>query len=463
MSEIQTATDRFPNSPLLPSRLVHAAEDAFGAAVAGSFGAADSFALWVAVADGWILFFLWSMPLWDLTWRWNFFHVFHQRVNPQAIVGVVILFLNAIAIAYRSAWRRLPKRVLIFLGLATFSALVSFSSQALNELLRGLAGLTFFYTAGPLLARRSRFDRFAKLFLGATAVPVMLCFFQVAGIIPYDYWDWAQSGRIGRASGTYPTPLSLAYFLDIAFPLGLYIAYGRKQSPVARRWARIFLILASVALYFTYHRTSYFIVALQFCMFFVMTRKWKALRRTAVFLAIIALFSLGRLDSLYTPLWHSFSGNTSWESSHFMRGRGIEWYIYLSSYASSGPFHWVFGLGSSKIPEKFLGPLNAIGFKPEPHNDYIRILHSYGAVGLLLYLFILALLITRAFHLLRSQDEFARSLGVTAILILFAVMVQSMMIEMLYYPAGAWYLFAVGSAMFCVRPRPDTAPGRAAA
>ncbi|HEU5408279.1 MAG TPA: hypothetical protein VFU48_10965, partial [Nitrospira sp.] len=180
------------------------------------------------------------------------------------------------------------------------------------------------------------------------------------------------------------------------------------------------------------------------------SRRWKTLMRLGVILTLITLFSSARLGKLYAPLWQSLSGDTSWESGQFFRGRGLEWFVYLRSYESSGPFHWFFGTGSSAIEGRFLLPLELVKFKPEPHNDYIRILHSYGAVGLLSYLFVLALLIRKALHLLSLEDEFASSLGGITLLILSAVLVESSVDEVLFYPAGAWYLFAIGSAMFCV-------------
>jgi riboflavin transporter FmnP len=405
---------------------------------------------WVAITDGWIFFFLATKPLWDLTWRWRFFQILDQGVNVQTFVGLIVLALNAIAILRRASWRHFPKRVLILIAFATLSVLLTPSTMGINELLRLLAGVSFFYTAGPLLSRQRTFDRFAKLFLAATVVPIVLSFFQVVGMLPYDYWDYTEAGQIGRASGTYQTPLSLNYFLIIAIPLALSIASGKQQQCTAKRCAWTYLTLACVAVAFTNHRTTYLIVALQFILWFSMGRRWKAVFGFCSILALVVLLSFGWLKMLYAPLMESLSGGTDVQSGQFLRGRGFQWFLFLDSYASGDPIHWILGQGGSVI--KGYDPMDSTEIdSTEPHNDFIRVLHAYGAVGLLLYVSILALLLRKTVSLLHSRDEFPRLLARIILLVLVAILTLSMMIEPLRYPAGAWYLFALGSTLFCLK------------
>ncbi|HVS88353.1 MAG TPA: O-antigen ligase family protein [Candidatus Acidoferrum sp.] len=432
----------------LPGRLLTAVEALFGAAAVGLLGITTVLVQWAVSSNAWVFFFLATKPLIDLTWRWKVFQFSEQEVNPQTIVGLVVLGLNGIVILKRAAWRRLPRRVLLFLACATLSVVFSPSSWGFNELLRLLAGTTFFYTAGPLLAEARQFDRFRKVFLWAMAVPVLLTFFQVAGFLPYEYWDWTELGQIGRASGTYPTPLTLSFFLFYAFPLALSIADSKQQTQSARRWASLFLILASVALAFGNHRTSYFIIALQILTWLFMTRGRKAVLVFLVILAVVVILSFSWLQMLYAPLTQALTGNIDITSGEFLRGRGFQWFLFLNSYASSGPFHWVMGNGGSIIAG--YDPHDPLVDSVEPHNDYIRILHAYGMVGLLLYLSVLALLLRKTFQLLRSPDEFARTVARVMLLALTAVIIQSVMMEPTRYPTGVWYLFALGSVLFCL-------------
>ena len=396
--------------------------------------------------------FLALKPLIDLTWRWSFFQFSEQSVNTQALVGLAVLGLNGIAILRNGAWRRLPRRVMVMLAFASLSVIFTPSSWGFNELVRLLAGTTFFYTAGPLLAEPKQFDRFAKVFLCAMTVPVILSFFQWAGVLPYDYWDWLNGQSVGRASGTYPTPLSMSFFLYYAFPIGLAVADGRNQGTWARSAAVLFLLLASGALALGNHRTAYVIVALQIFTWLAMTRGRKAVLAFLAVLALVIILSFGWLETLYAPVGQALSGEANMTNGELFRGRGFQWLLFLDSYASSGPFHWVFGNGGSIIA----------GYDPEatdvdsvePHNDYIRILHAYGAVGLLLYLSILALFLKRTFQFLHSKKEFPQMLARIMLLSLIAIVIQSVMMEPMRFPTGVWYLFAIGSALFCLKAGP---------
>lgn len=420
----------------------------FGGATVGLATLAGTFTDYVGGSSAWIFFCLSLKPLIDLTWRWSFFDFSAQSVDLQALVGVGGLALNAIAIWNTKAWRRLPKRVLLMLAFAALSVMFSPSSWGLNELLRLFAGTTFFYTAGPLLAEARRFDRFAKLFLCAMTVPVILSYFQWAGILPYDYWDWINNQSVGRASGTYPTPLSMSFFLYYAFPVGLAIASGKRHSSWTRAAAFAFLLLASGALALGNHRTAYVIVVLQILVWSLLTRRKKFVFGFLGVLAVVIFLSSAWLETLYTPMEQAISGQANLSNGQLFRGRGFQWLLFLNSYASSGPFHWVFGNGASII--KGYDPEALDVDSVEPHNDFIRILHAYGAVGLLLYLSVLALFLKRTLLLLRSSDEFSVSLALIMVLALIAIFIQSMMMEPMRFPTGVWYFFAIASALFCV-------------
>ena len=435
-------------------------QTALGAVVVAALGLVAAFANWVACSNAWVLFFLAGKPLIDLTWRWSFFRYSAQSVNTQAVVGLLVLALNAIAILKRDALRKLPHRVMILLAFASLSVIFSPSSWALNELLRLLAGTTFFYTAGPLLAQPEKFDRFAKVFLFAMTVPVILSFFQWAGLLPYDYWDWLEGHEVGRASGTYPTPLSMSFFLYYAFPIALSVASGSSQSLWARRGAILFLLLAACALAFGNHRTAYAIVAIQILVWLMLVSSRRVVFAFLGVLTLIIMLSINWLRILYTPVEETLSGEVDLSSGDLLRGRGFQWFLFLNSYASSGPFHWVFGNGASVIAG--YDPEDTDVDSAEPHNDYIRILHAYGLVGLLLYLSVLSLFLRRTIQLLRSPEEFPRTLARIMLLSLIAIFIQSMMMEPMRYPTGVWYLFAMGSALFCVRTVPSSRRGMSA-
>ena len=452
MSTLSNSLRQPPGSTSIAPGLLAWPATACGAAAVLLFGAFGAFADWLAASNGWIFFFLAGKPLIDLTWRWSFLHYGTQAVNPQAIAGVAVLSLNGIALVKRAAWRNLPKRILVLLALASLSVLLSPSSWALNELLRLFAGTAFFYTAGALLADPQKFDRFSKIFLCAMVVPVLLSYFQWMGLLPYEYWDWLNGQQVGRASGTYPTPLSMSFFLYYAFPLALSIAGSQQQKSPARAGAFVFLLLASGALALGNHRTAYVIVALQVLLWLALAQGRKAMMAFLLAVTLIVCLSASWLATLYAPVEGALSGEANFENGDVFRGRGFQWLLFLNSYASSGPLHWVFGNGASIVAG--YDPEAADVDSVEPHNDYIRILHAYGAVGLAVYLSTLAIFLSRTLQMLRSTAEFPRMLARILLLALLAVFIQSMMMEPMRYPTGVWYLFAIASALFSVNPTP---------
>src|SRR5690349_2237301 len=374
-------------------------ENFVGAASAGLYFAIDSLVRWVVSSDSWIAFALLSKPLVDLTWDWRFFQIAQQEVNVQTFVGLLSLGLNTIVIVKRTAWRYLPVRVLLFTLCAALSVVLSPSSWGVNELLRLLAGIAFFYTAGNFLAEPERFDRFAKVFVGVASIPVVLALLQAGGLLPYTYWDWVDGNRVGRVSGTYDTPFSLIFVLIYAIPMALYVVNKRKNGRSSLLWVWVFLACSSTALIFTYHRVGYVAVALEFMICFYLSRGRKTFLAFVALLTIACVGSLGFLRVLYEPLGGSLQSVTDYSSQEFLRGRGVQWYLYLDSYISGGPIHWVLGRGGSVIEGLDFDDPRYVLSPNEPHNDFIRILHAYGAVGLIFYFSVLTLLFRRALQL----------------------------------------------------------------
>ena len=418
---------------------------AMGAAGVAAGTAIQLFAYWVTKSYRWVLWLLLTKPLVDLAWRWTFVETAYQVINLQAVVGIAALILNGTAVLFKPLDKRLPRSVLIFLFCATASVVFSPSSEGLNEILRLLAGAMFFYTAGPLLADRIRFARYAKALLLVGAIPVVLTYFQAAGILPFDYFDWIDHAALGRGSGTYPTPLNLVYLLIYMVPLGLYLTCKEIHTAAVRWMAWLFLAAAFVALAFTYHRAGYIAVALQVLLWFYLSRGRRSAAALFLALALLAAISSERLGTLFDRTVISGVGEVD---EHFLRGRGFQWILFLQSYYSSGPIHWLIGNGGSIIAG--LDPLDAEIDANEPHSDYIRILHAYGLVGFGLYVSMLFQFFRKAIRRLGDPDAFPRAVARIVLVVLVAVVLLSITTEPMRYPSAVWYLFALVSALYCV-------------
>jgi O-antigen ligase len=456
-------------------RLTSLAENVLAVAEISLLAGAHAIISLAAKSNGWIFFFLVAKPLFDLTWRWRFFRLSEQGVNIQTFVGLAALGLNWAVLWRRRAWRNFPSRVLVFLGFAVLSVALSPSAWGFNEVLRLLSGTAFFYTAGPLLADYKQFERFAKALLVVCAIPLGLSFLQIAGILPYDYWDWIDGVQVGRATGTYNMPLSMIYLFMYTIPLALYMAANQRQTRRTRQLAWVFVLGSAISLAFTYHRMGYAAIAVGVAAWLYLNKGRKAVLALAVILLIAGLTSLGFLYQLYEPVATSLAGGTDMSSDQFLRGRGLQWSLYMDSYISARPIQWMLGLGGSVIDGlededdlDVLSPNEALEapdfLSPhEPHNDFIRILHAYGAVGLILYLSILALFFRRALQLLDSEQETERALATVVVASLLAIVLLSITTEPMRYPTAIWYLFALGSAMFCARTSKHLALAQAGA
>jgi O-antigen ligase len=436
--------------------LCEAANAAVAIGLVGVFSAAE----WVVSSvDRWVLVLLASKPLLDLTWRWSAIEVLDQRINPQAVVGVLVLVLSA-GRFLKSRRDLVPSRILIlFLGVALFSVLISPSSWAFNELIRLYAGACFFFIAGLVIKDQSTFDKFAKWFLVAVTVPVVLSFFQFAGVLPYEYWDWIGDEYTGRVSGTYPHPGGLIFFLICAIPIACYLL-GREQRRSSKALLIAFLLLSLVALYFTYHRAGLVVVLAEIVIWFSFGRrrlKWLVLG--GILLVLLAMAASQRLGVLYEPVLDLLSGKQSVASFEFLRGRGLNFYIFIYSLFSSNPVMWIIGKGGS-VAQGFV-PGFGYWWSDEPHNDFLRLLHAYGFLGLGLYLAFL----TRAWRQaskLRKQatDNFSRSVGAIAYPIFFAIFALSWTTQPMRFPTPAWYFFAFASIVevSCRRLIQETRP-----
>jgi O-antigen ligase len=253
-----------------------------------------------------------------------------------------------------------------------------------NELLRLYSGAAFFFCAGAVLESQDRFKGFARSLLLILLIPVCVSFLQVAGVLSFSYWDWVEGQEVGRASGMYQTPLELVRFLVFGVPLALWMRDRSVAASGDRLLGTTFLLLSLPALFFTFHRAGWIVIGLEIVLWFATTRK---IQKTIVFVACLMIFGSvfsNRVQTLYSPVTRIFQGEIDPGSEEFLRGRGALWAIFLNSLFSSHPVVWFTGKGGS-IAEAVV-PRLADGISNEPHNDFIRILHAYGIVGIILYL-----------------------------------------------------------------------------
>lgn len=427
----------------LPGRLLAAVEAFFGAAAVGLFAAVDALIHWVTISGGWIFFFLVSKPLIDLTWRREFFNIFNQSVNPQAILAVLVTVLNGLVAVFGRRKPRYSRRVLLLLGVATFSVIITPTGWGVNELLRLFSGVSFFFTAGLVLGEEKTFDRFTIGFLAALCVPFALSLLQVVGILPFEYWDWLDGQDVGRASGTYQHPLQIVFLLIYAVPLALYRWENSEKGKTERVFLAVFFSLAFLGLVFTFHRAGWIVILAELGLWFGSKMQIKKMLFGTLVLAVLALTFSDWISLLYQPATDIVTGEADFASGNFMRGRGANWIAFLVSYANGGPVRWIIGKGGSVAQVSLPGIVEYA--ENEPHNDFIRILHAYGLAGFLLYLSLLSVFVRQSLRLMKYPDRFRLGIGRVLACSIAGILLVSVTAEPMRYPSSIWYLFALGS------------------
>jgi len=394
--------------------------------------------------DIWVFWLLVAKPLIDLTWNWRYVEVLQQGVNLQTVVALFVFFLSAAAII-KVREKLIPSKALTaFLAWALLAVVVTPSDWGINELLRLYSGAVLFFLAGYALDTSEKLEKFARTFLIVLLIPIFLAFFQAMGIVPFSYWDWADGQEVGRASGMYQTPLELVRYLMIGVPLALWMRDRAEKATFSWFLSTGFLAVSAPALFFTFHRAGWIAVGLEVLLWLVFTQKTKKVMLFALALLAFGMLFSQKVESLYTPLTRAARGEIDVGGEEFLRGRGALWVIFLDSLFSSKPAIWFIGKGGS-IAEGFVPGL-ADGITNEPHNDFLRILHAYGIVGLGLYLILLGRFAGIARGLRRRvRGGFDHDVGTILLTVLVATVVMSITTEPMRYPTCVWYLFTLAS------------------
>ena len=445
----------------IPASGLALVQNSFGLVAASGYTAFHGLARAASRVDVWVFWLLISKPLIDLTWNWRYVEILQQGVNLQTVVALFAFLLSALAILKIRGKRIRSMALVAFLAWTLLSVAVTPSDWAMNELLRLYSGALLFFVGGYALDTPEKLARFTRFFLLALLVPTLFVFLQAMELVPFSYWDWVDGRQVGRASGFYETPLEFVRYLLIGVPLALWMRDRSAKASFPWFLSTGFLCLSAPALFFTFHRAGWIVVGLEVFLWQLFTRKARTVMIFAFTLVVFFMLFSQRVESLFTPLTRIVNGEIDLESSELFRGRGALWAIFMDSLFSSNPAIWFIGKGGS-IADGFVPGL-ADGVTNEPHNDFLRILHAYGIVGLSLYLLVLggfAAIVRRLRK--RPPGGFDHDVGTLLLIVLFSTVVMSITTEPMRYPTYVWYFFALAS-VGVLRIRTYTgAPGKSA-
>ena len=313
------------------------------------------------------------------------------------------------------------------------------------------SGLLFFAFAGVYFTEAREVRRLAIGVVAAAAVVVAGGYLQMAGVVPYTWTIGTATLSLNRVSGGYEHPGDLARLLLVAHPLALMLL-AQSRSWQARVVYLAFLAAAYGVLIPSYHRMGWCAVLVQLLI-------WLGLKRRVGLAALIVagvggavLIHWTFIAELFRTLLFVFQSNTDLTTADFLSGRGHMFLEqgHLSYWLRSGPLVHVFGFGTPHLEIQGL-------VYEQTDCDYLRVLVSYGVVGLVLYVATLVWCLRQGIGLMReaaaAREPFWRDVGILTVALTLAVAMFAVTTYSLNYPILVWMFFTVVSLAAGARRR----------
>jgi len=374
-------------------------------------------------------------------------------MHPLVIAAFVIGFCGYVELAKGGRPRPGEVCLKMFLAIAGVSVLFSAHEDNLQEFGKLIVIIPAFFIGSRVLNTERRFVQLRWGIIVSSAIVMGIAYMQLLNVLPVDLasskYISLHGERIARVSGTYDSPLALYSYLIVGFVFGL------EALRVARGWRFGVLVAYSaailVATYYTYLRSPLVGMLIGGAVTLWLSRSVKATWLVSAVVVVGVLLAGNSLMVLYSDAIELQKGTeTAVVGDDFLDGRIGIWKAYLSDLNSGGIGGWLFGRGGSHM-EDFV-PISTNDGRQreldEPHNDLVRILHAYGAVGLSFYCIALWQIGRGAWALTKCVrvDRFQRSLGTVTLGLLTSTVWLSFTTEPTRYVSLAVYVLALGSA-----------------
>ena len=354
--------------------------------------------------------------------------IFVMRV--AVIVGLVSWFLRMIGqgqITVRRTPIDIP--VLVFLGVATVSALRSPYRRLSMEWLANLATYVaiYFLVTNNLRNNRNIKRLVTAMFFAATIAGVygLLRYFNILDILPH-----SQDPRI---SSTYYNPNHYAGFLILVTPLSLSFFLFSKTYLRSLAFAVLSAVLvANLALSFSMTNLAFLISMLLLIIVVLRFRELRTATRrllTALPLFLLLYFFILSLTRPIFPRYDITATTRFGQVKETLVGavseRIGEWRDELPVFLDRPYLGWGLGTFSEMFPRyRPLDPHWAF-FRSYAHSDYLQIASDMGIVGLGSYLILVGVIVGGSIRLLRQTQNPYRVLSLGVTVALFAAIIRS--------------------------------------
>lgn len=226
-------------------------------------------------------------PLIDLGWQKELF----CGLN---LAGVVAIFLIVVMCCYYFTRKSITLNRLYLFGIIYVAyswtiVLLNFTSyKDFDYVLRLTSELPFLIIVSSKIDNHEKFDKILIGFLIASIIPIIITFLQVAGIVPYTYFDYVNGIKISRGSGGYRQPSVLTRFCSMGLIYAMYFWDKPNISTIKKIGLLLYIGINIVSVVFSYHRTGYFLV----CVIIGLWLYLKYKNRTSVLLQKVIIIGL---------------------------------------------------------------------------------------------------------------------------------------------------------------------------
>jgi len=365
-------------------------------------------------------------------------------MSPSAALGLALITAGlAYIFLCRVRFDRNPVS-LAFLGFLVVSSLPFFEFQrfaGLYDWLRVLSVWVLYVLLVHLLRQLEQIKTLVKVLLASSFIPLSVGLYQiVSGTAPV-------AGGFIRVNGTFVWASGYARFLIMMIILAvmLFLYTKSKWWKIA---ALIYLGLMGTALVATNSRGSWLSLAIALLAI--------AFLRQQKLLPVLLLLGFG-LVVMFPGIGERFSDLLSSQNTFITRRLG--WEAALASYQDLPLSGLFFGAGWGYLYE--FG-LSSIGLFDTPiHNDYVRLLVETGAIGLIAYLIIYAIMTYYAFRsLVNTSDQYLQTLNLVFIgVLIIQIMISATDGSVIVSPGTEFYFWsfaAISQAIFTLNRQNKT-------
>jgi O-antigen ligase len=381
------------------------------------------------------------------------------RAPAEIAVSLIsLLFLLRSAIGLGWQWLRTPwlAFALAFWVYLQFVSALAISPE--DSFGRALPYLRFFVFAAALqhwlLVERSAVRTFLISLGGVVGFVLLDCLYQYQ--VGHDVFGKTAEGLF-RLSGPFNNDVVGTFLAKVSLPLlGFWFAWSAGRGHLSWSLGGALALLIGLVILLSGERTAAvsYVMGVAFLVLLVRSVRWPLL-----ILGVIGMIGVGGLVASDEELRERFVGHTTSDFQDFWNNRYGIIFVRAIDVWREAPVTGV-GLKNFRLTcetENFdhQGPIDTWCFN-HAHNPYLEILSETGAVGLILFLGLIAFIFKDIANGFRpSRPDFPIVAGASASLIMFLWPV--MVSKSLFSNWNAMLLWlAIGLALAIARPRPIT-------